>query len=74
MNRSPADSRPSEPTPNAYSTTPSESQAFFPASPVEKTPSPETATLDTIEKVHDTALEVSLNKVKYIIFCIMSAI
>jgi len=57
MNRSPADSRPSEPTPSAYSTTPTDTQAFFPASPVEQTPSPEATTMDTVEKVQDTALE-----------------
>jgi len=38
INRSATDSRPSEPTPSAY--TPNDSQAFFPSSPVENTPSP----------------------------------
>ena len=48
INRSATDSRPSEPTPSAY--TPNDSQAFFPSSPVENTPSP---------TVQDSALEVS---------------
>ena len=47
INRSATDSRPSEPTPSAY--TPNDSQAFFPSSPVENTPSP---------TVQDSALEV----------------
>ena len=49
INRSATDSRPSEPTPSAY--TPNDSQAFFPSSPVEKTPSP------TVQAT-DSALEV----------------